>query len=48
VARRPALLAATEATNRQTPAVRLLPDGLVTWFYTAWLRRCSGYLLTAS
>ncbi|MEV0387846.1 NAD(P)/FAD-dependent oxidoreductase [Nonomuraea sp. NPDC050643] len=48
VVRRPARLAATEATNMQSGWVGLLPDGLVTGFYTALLRRYSNRLLTAS
>ncbi|MFG1706431.1 hypothetical protein ACFLIM_24865 [Nonomuraea sp. M3C6] len=49
VVRRPARLAATEGTNSwQRPTAGLLPDGLVTRLYTAWLRRASNYLLTAS
>ncbi|NRQ36798.1 FAD-dependent monooxygenase [Nonomuraea sp. NN258] len=49
VARRPARIAATEATDKlQRPLAALLPDGLVTRWYTAFLRRASNYLLTAS
>ncbi|WP_219468421.1 FAD-dependent oxidoreductase [Nonomuraea rhizosphaerae] len=47
VVRRPARLAATEATNMQRPIAGLLPDRLVTRFYTWFLRRASNYLLTA-
>ncbi|SEH02520.1 FAD-dependent urate hydroxylase [Nonomuraea solani] len=48
VARRPARLAATEATNMQRPMVELLSDRFVTRLYTTLLRRYSNYLLTAS
>jgi FAD-dependent urate hydroxylase len=47
VVRRPARLAATEATDMQRPIAGLLPDGLMTRVYTALLRRYSSYLLTA-
>ncbi|WP_188191851.1 FAD-dependent oxidoreductase [Nonomuraea sp. SYSU D8015] len=48
VVRRPARIAATEVTNMHRPAVRLVPDRLATRLNTAWLRRASTYLLTAS
>ncbi|MCK2212484.1 FAD-dependent monooxygenase [Actinomadura sp. ATCC 31491] len=48
VARRPARLAATELTDMHRPAAGLVPDRLATWLNTAWLRRASTYLLTAS
>ncbi|MET8865007.1 NAD(P)/FAD-dependent oxidoreductase [Nonomuraea sp. NPDC004580] len=47
VVRRPARLAATEATDMQRPIAGLLPDGLMTRVYTLLLRRYSNYLLTA-
>ncbi|MED7930317.1 NAD(P)/FAD-dependent oxidoreductase [Nonomuraea sp. LP-02] len=48
IARRPARLAATELTDMHRPAAGLIPDRLATWLNTAWLRRASTYLLTAS
>jgi FAD-dependent urate hydroxylase len=48
VVRRPARIAATEATNMQRPVVGLVPDRLATRLNTAWLRRASNYLSTAS
>ncbi|GAA3551500.1 NAD(P)/FAD-dependent oxidoreductase [Nonomuraea rosea] len=48
VARRPARLAATEMTDMQRPLAGLVPDRLVTAWYTAFLRRASNYLLTVS
>ncbi|MFC4122692.1 FAD-dependent oxidoreductase [Nonomuraea zeae] len=48
VVRRPARLAATEMTDMQRPLAGLLPDRLVTGWYTAFLRRASNYLLTVS
>ncbi|MFI6598226.1 FAD-dependent oxidoreductase [Nonomuraea sp. NPDC050536] len=44
IARRPALLAATEMTNVQNPTVSLFSDRMATRAYTAWLRTASSYL----
>ncbi|NUT09065.1 MAG: FAD-dependent monooxygenase [Nonomuraea sp.] len=48
IARRPAMIAATELTNMQRAFAGLIPDRVATSLYTASLLRFSTYLLTAS
>ncbi|MFI7418726.1 FAD-dependent oxidoreductase [Nonomuraea sp. NPDC049684] len=48
IARRPAMIAGTEVTNRQRSFAGLIPDWMATRMHTASLRRFSTYLLTAS